>query len=36
MSEIEQFKEKIEQFKEILRKHGYSEKAIEAILKWYV
>ena len=25
----------IEKFKKILREHGYSEKAIEAILKWY-
>ena len=27
---------KIEELKKILREHGYSEKAIEAILKWYM
>jgi hypothetical protein len=25
----------VEKLKETLRKHGYSEKAIKAILKWY-
>ena len=32
---IEKKMNEVEQFKKILRKHGYSEKAIEAILKWY-
>jgi len=26
----------VEEFKKILREHGYSKKAIAAILKWYM
>lgn len=35
LSSIEKTMNEIEELKKILRKRGYSEKTIEAILKWY-